>query len=69
MTKSTNTEWFLPEDQRKALSVGLKDFKEVVPVHLFVKTGAKRRLRRLRPESHEGSCPPHGQNHAQPAFG
>ncbi len=39
MTKSTNTEWFLPEDQRKALAVFLKDFKETVPVHLFVKPG------------------------------
>jgi thioredoxin reductase (NADPH) len=39
MAKSTNTEWFLPEDQRKALADYLKDFKEVVPVHLFVKPG------------------------------
>lgn len=39
MAKSTAADWFLPEDQRKALSVYLKDFKEVVPVHLFVKPG------------------------------
>ena len=39
MTKSTNTEWFLPEDQRKALAGFLKDFTEAVPVHLFVKPG------------------------------
>jgi thioredoxin reductase (NADPH) len=39
MAKSKNTEWFLPEDQRKALATYLKDFKEVVPVHLFVKAG------------------------------
>ncbi|MDP3429886.1 MAG: FAD-dependent oxidoreductase [Desulfomicrobium sp.] len=39
MAKSKNTEWFLPEDQRKALATYLKDFKEVVPVHLFVKPG------------------------------
>ncbi|MGE4443066.1 MAG: FAD-dependent oxidoreductase [Desulfomicrobium sp.] len=39
MAKSTTAEWFLPEDQRKALSVYLKDFKEAVPVHLFVKPG------------------------------
>ena len=39
MTKAANAEWFLPEDQRKTLSAYLKDFKEVVPVHLFVKSG------------------------------
>ena len=40
MTKpNKNNDWFLPEDQRKALSSYLKDFKEVVPVHLFVKSG------------------------------
>ena len=40
MTKSTDkNEWFLPEDQRTALAGYLKDFKEVVPVHLFVKPG------------------------------
>ncbi|MBU4524646.1 MAG: FAD-dependent oxidoreductase [Desulfomicrobium sp.] len=39
MAKSKNTEWFLPEDQRKALAPYFKDFKEVVPVHLFVKAG------------------------------
>ncbi|PKN43474.1 MAG: thioredoxin reductase [Deltaproteobacteria bacterium HGW-Deltaproteobacteria-18] len=40
MTKpNKNNDWFLPEDQRKALSSYLKDFKEVVPVHLFVKPG------------------------------
>jgi thioredoxin reductase (NADPH) len=32
-------EWFLPEDQRKALAEYLKDFKEVVPVHLFTRPG------------------------------
>lgn len=31
--------WFLPEDQRKALSVYLKEFREVVPVHLFGAAG------------------------------
>jgi len=39
MAKSKHTEWFLPEDQRKALAPYFKDFKEVVPVHLFVKAG------------------------------
>jgi thioredoxin reductase (NADPH) len=44
MAKSTDkstekNEWFLPEDQRTALAGYLKDFKEVVPVHLFVKPG------------------------------
>jgi len=39
MTKAANPEWFLPEDQRKTLAVYLKDFKDVVPVHLFVKPG------------------------------
>ncbi|MDO9581547.1 MAG: FAD-dependent oxidoreductase [Desulfomicrobium sp.] len=39
MAKSKNTEWLLPEDQRKALATYLKEFKEVVPVHLFVKAG------------------------------
>ncbi|MBE1425735.1 thioredoxin reductase (NADPH) [Desulfomicrobium macestii] len=40
MTKANKKdEWFLPEDQRKALASYLKDFKEVVPVHLFVKSG------------------------------
>ena len=39
MAKSNNTEWFLPEDQRKALADYLKDFEEVVPVHLFMKPG------------------------------
>ena len=34
-----NNEWFLPEDQRTALATYLKDFKEVVPVHLFLKPG------------------------------
>jgi hypothetical protein len=40
MSKSNNgKDWFLPEDQRKALASFLKDFREVVPVHLFVKPG------------------------------
>ncbi len=40
MTKpNKNDEWFLPEDQRKALASYLKDFKEVVPVHLFMRPG------------------------------
>jgi len=40
MTKSTqNSDWFLPEDQRKALAGYLKEFKETVPVHLFIKSG------------------------------
>jgi thioredoxin reductase (NADPH) len=39
MAKSKDTEWFLPEDQRTALSEYLKSFKEAVPVHLFVKAG------------------------------
>jgi len=39
MTKAANAEWFLPEDQRKTLAVYLKDFKDVVAVHLFVKPG------------------------------
>mgnify|MGYP001222888675 CR=1 FL=1 len=37
MTKET--EWFLPEDQRKALSQYLGEFREQVPVHLFTKPG------------------------------
>jgi thioredoxin reductase (NADPH) len=32
-------DWFLPEDQRQALVAYLKDFKDVVPVHLFIKPG------------------------------
>jgi len=32
-------EWFLPSDQRKALSTYLADFVNAVPVHLFVKNG------------------------------
>lgn len=39
MAKSNTTEWFLPEDQRKALAGYLKDFKDTVPVHLFVRPG------------------------------
>jgi thioredoxin reductase (NADPH) len=40
MAKSAHdTEWFLPEDQRKALGEYLREFKETVPVHLFVKPG------------------------------
>jgi thioredoxin reductase (NADPH) len=40
MTKpSPETEWFLPEDQRKALAEYLDGFKEEVPVHLFVSPG------------------------------
>lgn len=39
MAKSNDIEWFLPEDQRKALSEYLRAFKEPVPVHLFVKAG------------------------------
>jgi thioredoxin reductase (NADPH) len=39
MAKKSKDEWFLPEDQREALGEYLKDFKEVVPVHLFVKAG------------------------------
>ncbi len=40
MTDSTpNNEWFLPEDQRKAVAAYFKDFQQVVPVHLFVKPG------------------------------
>lgn len=39
MAKSNTTEWFLPEDQRTALAGYLKDFKDTVPVHLFVRPG------------------------------
>ena len=40
MTKpDKKTEWFLPEDQRQALAAYLKDFRDTVPVHLFVKPG------------------------------
>ena len=39
MAKTHDTDWFLPEDQRKALSEYLREFKETVPVHLFVKPG------------------------------
>jgi thioredoxin reductase (NADPH) len=40
MPKADNKkEWFLPEDQRKALATYLKDFRDVVPVHLFIKPG------------------------------
>lgn len=39
MAKSHDTEWFLPEDQRNALSQYLREFKESVPVHLFVTPG------------------------------
>jgi thioredoxin reductase (NADPH) len=40
MAKSAHdSEWFLPEDQRKALGEYLREFKEPVPVHLFVKPG------------------------------
>lgn len=40
MAKSApERDWFLPEDQRQALAAYLKDFKEVVPVHLFTKPG------------------------------
>jgi len=40
MAKSAHdTEWFLPEDQRKALGEYLREFRETVPVHLFVKPG------------------------------
>ena len=37
MTKTTD--WFLPEDQRTALASYLAEFKDVVPVHLFTKSG------------------------------
>jgi thioredoxin reductase (NADPH) len=35
----SETEWFLPEDQRKALAQYLGEFQETVPVHLFVSAG------------------------------
>ncbi len=39
MTKTKTTDWFLPEDQRTALASYLAEFKDVVPVHLFTKSG------------------------------
>ncbi len=36
---SSEKEWFLPEDQRQALEEYLREFKEEVPVHLFVSSG------------------------------
>ena len=36
---TTTREWFLPEDQRTALSSYLAEFREVAPVHLFLKSG------------------------------
>ena len=40
MSQSIKThEWFLPEDQRKALSAYLAEFTGMVPVHLFLQSG------------------------------
>lgn len=40
MTAAHDNDWFLPEDQRKALLTYLKDFQDSVPVYLFLKSGS-----------------------------